>query len=456
MDRRKSVLVVEDDPVIRHYLEVALQEPYTQVTSVGDGQSAVDAINKKDYDLVFTDLKIPKLNGLQVLRHIKSNKPHINVVIGTAYGTIDNAVEAMRLGATDYLTKPFQKQDLKKVLRKLIDEKPASATPQVDVKEEIDSILLGDSDGIKRIKETIQRIAHTKATVLIEGETGAGKEVVADAIHFSSQRRDKPFIKVNCASLPDTLFESELFGYDKGAFTGATLSKKGRFELADTGTIMLDEISEQEITSQAKLLRVIQSKKVERLGNGKPIDVDARIIATTNLDLVKEIKEGRFRKDLYFRLNVVKIKVPALRDRKCDIPLLVEHFIDKVHRYHGIPKKIFTKDAINSMLDYEWPGNVRELENTIEKTMLTCDGEKIHASDLHFADEYGMLFDFLFSDDKDLTIHEAEKRLIVKSLARHGNNKTQAANSLGITVKTLRNKLKTYDQVAWEENSLVG
>jgi two-component system, NtrC family, response regulator AtoC len=453
MERRKSVLVVEDDPVIRHYLEITFQEPNTQITSVSDGQTAVDVINKRDFDLVFTDLKIPKLNGIQVLRHIKEKKPHIDVVIGTAYGTIDNAVEAMRLGASDYLTKPFQKQDIKNVLKKLLSDDVDLNVPNADVEKKIDSIMLGDSDGVKRIKRTIKKIAHTKATVLIEGETGSGKEIVADAIHYSSQRRDRPYIKVNCASFPDTLIESELFGYEKGAFTGAHISRKGRFENANTGTILLDEISEQGIASQAKLLRVIQSKQVERLGNGKPLDVDTRIIATSNRDLLAEIKAERFRKDLYFRLNVVKIRVPALRERKADIPILVDHFIDKVHDDYGIPRKVFSTDAINKMLEYDWPGNVRELENTIEKTMLTSDREKIRPEDLTFADEFGLLFDFLFGDEKELTIHEAEKRLVLNSLNRFSNNKTQAASSLGITVKTLRNKLKLYNQRSWEENS---
>ena len=453
MDRRKSVLVVEDDPVIRHYLEVTFQEPNTQIISVGDGQTAVDVINKRDFDLVFTDLKIPKLNGIQVLRHVKEKKPHIDVVIGTAYGTIDNAVEAMRLGASDYLTKPFQKQDIKNVLRKLLSDKVGMNEFKTD-SNKIDSILLGESDGIKRIKQTIEKIAQTRATVLIEGETGCGKEVVADAIHYSSQRRDRPYIKVNCASFPDTLIESELFGYEKGAFTGAHIARKGRFENANTGTILLDEISEQGVASQAKLLRVIQSKKVERLGNGKPLDIDARIIATSNRDLLEEIKAERFRKDLYFRLNVVKIRVPALRERKSDIPILVDHFIQKVHNDYGITKKVFTGDAIDRMLKYDWPGNVRELENTIEKTMLTSDRENIRPEDLQFADEFGLLFDFLFGDDKEMTIHEAEKRLILNSLNRFNNNKTQAATSLGITVKTLRNKLKLYNDRPWEENSL--
>lgn len=454
MERRKSVLVVEDDPVVRHYLEVTFQEPNTVITSVGDGQSAIDAINKKDFDLVFADVRIPKVNGIQVLQHIKEKKPHINVVIGTAYGSINNAVEAMRLGASDYLTKPFQKQEIKNVLKKFLTDEATPQPAATDVKHKIDTILLGESEGIKRIKETIQKISHTKATVLIEGETGVGKEVVADAIHYSSCRRDKPYVKVNCASLPQTLFESELFGYEKGAFTGAHITKKGKFEIAHTGTLLLDEISEQEIGSQAKLLRAIQSKRVERLGNGKPIDVDVRIIATSNRNLLEEIKQGRFRKDLYFRLNVVRIRVPALRDRKSDIPILVDHFVEQIHQEFNVPKKVFTADALKRMMDYDWPGNVRELENTIQTTMLTCDREKVKAEDIQFADEYGMLFDFLFSDESEMTIQEAEKKLILKSLSRFGNNKTQAANSLGITVKTLRNKLKLYGDEVWEENSL--
>jgi len=450
-----NILVVEDDPTVRQFLEVVIKDIDCTTMSVGDGKAAINAITKKDFDIVFTDLRIPEMSGIKVLEHIKKVKPEIDVVIGTAYGSIENAVEAMRKGAFDYLTKPYSKKDIQQLIRRVLKHRNMNQkSNQIDTADriEIGSLIVGNSTQIEEIISLVNRVAPTHASVLIEGETGVGKEVIADAIHQASSCRDKPYIKVNCAALPETLIESELFGYEKGAFTGAHMRRKGRFEQADGGTILLDEIGELPLSMQAKLLRVLQTKQFERLGDTKSIKVDTRVIATTNLDLREEVKEGRFRKDLYFRLNVIKINVPALRERKGDIPLLAEYFIKKVNSEHGSKKRV-AEDAIKRLCEYDWPGNVRELQNTIEKVTVIATNDLIKAADLEFIDDYGDLFEYLFNSDEDLTIYEAEKRLILKTLKKVSNNKTKAAHALGITVKTLRNKLKNYGENFWEENS---
>ncbi|HPG37987.1 MAG TPA: sigma-54 dependent transcriptional regulator [bacterium] len=455
MSENPSVLVVEDDPTVRQFLEVVIKDIDCVTTSVGDGKAAINAIDNNDYDIVFTDLRIPELSGIKVLEYIKKVKPEIDVVIGTAYGSIENAVEAMRKGAFDYLTKPYSKKDIQQLIRRVLKHRNVTTViPQTDPSDrlEISSILIGKSTQIEDIINLVNRIAPTNASILIEGETGVGKEVVADAIHLCSNCRENPYIKVNCAALPETLIESELFGYEKGAFTGAHMRRKGRFEQADGGTILLDEIGELPLSMQAKLLRVLQTKQFERLGDTKSIKVNTRVIATTNRDLREEVKEGRFRKDLYFRLNVIKINVPALRQRKGDIPLLAEYFIKKVNAEHGLIKTI-SEDAMKKLCDYDWPGNIRELQNTIEKVAVIALDKEIKAADLEFIDDYGDLFEYLFNSDDDLTIYEAEKRLIMKTLKKVSNNKTKAAQALGITVKTLRNKLKSYGGDFWEENS---
>ncbi len=455
MPENPSVLVVEDDPTVRQFLEVVIKDIDCVTTSVGDGKAAINAIDNNNYDIVFTDLRIPELSGIKVLEYIKKVKPEIDVVIGTAYGSIENAVEAMRKGAFDYLTKPYSKKDIQQLIRRVLKHRNVNTViPQIDPADrlEISSILIGKSTQIEDIINLVNRIAPTNASILIEGETGVGKEVVADAIHLCSTCRENPYIKVNCAALPETLIESELFGYEKGAFTGAHMRRKGRFEQADGGTILLDEIGELPLSMQAKLLRVLQTKQFERLGDTKSIKVNTRVIATTNRDLREEVKEGRFRKDLYFRLNVIKINVPALRQRKGDIPLLTDYFIKKVNAEHGLNKTI-SDEAMKKLCEYDWPGNIRELQNTIEKVAVIALNKEIKAADLEFIDDYGDLFEYLFNSDDDLTIYEAEKRLIMKTLKKVSNNKTKAAQALGITVKTLRNKLKSYGGDFWEENS---
>jgi two-component system response regulator AtoC len=453
-DRKKgcgTILVVEDDPVVRRFIEAAINRTDCKVTSVGDGKAALTAIDKEKYDLVITDLKVPAVNGIKVLEYVKKKQPDTSVVIGTAFGSIENAVEAMRKGAFDYLTKPFSVEDILEIVDRVIGYKRRQNNNSPTTSSD-GSSLIGVSHAINYIRSLITMIAPSKTTVLIEGETGVGKEVVADALQQMSNRREKPFIKVNCAALPDTLVESELFGFEKGAFTGAHARTKGRFELADSGTLLLDEIGEMSLHLQAKLLRVLQSKKFERLGSGQSIEVDVRVIATTNRDLKEEVKQNKFRKDLYFRLNVVKITVPPLRSHKDDIAPLARHFLDMYCRENEV-KKSLSQDALEKLMDYDWPGNVRELQNTIEKAVVITPREIIKAENLHFVDEYRDLFEYLFSSEDDITIYEAEKQLILTSLKRNSYNKTKTADALGITVKTLRNKLKEYGELVGEENS---
>ncbi len=438
-----NVLVVEDDPVIRQFLETAIQKRACNITSVADGRSALKAIEEKEYDLVFADLKIPEVSGMKVLEYAKRTRPDTSVVISTAYGSIENAVEAMRKGAFDYLTKPFSIQDVFDVIDRVLQDRGGEVVYPPPVPAPGSAGLLGESDAIRSIRERINRIAPTRTTVLIEGQTGVGKEVVADAVHQASDRRDKPFIKVNCAALPDALIESELFGYEKGAFTGAYMRNRGRFELADHGTILLDEIGELPLSMQAKLLRVVQYNRFERLGSGKSVGVDVRIIATTNRNLRQEVKAGRFRADLYYRLNVVPIVVPPLRARKEDIPLLANHFVALFAKENRIFKRLSTK-AMERLCQYDWPGNVRELQNVIEKAMLTANGNVIQAEDLELGEDHNDLLEYFIDNQENVTIYEAEKELILKTLKKNGNNKTKAAEALGITPKTLRNKLAEY------------
>lgn len=452
MQGRGNILVVEDDPIVRQFLEIAIKETDCTITSVSDGKRALNALENQQYDLVFTDLKLPQVSGLQVLEYVKKRNPNTDVVIGTGYGSIETAVEAMQKGAFNYLTKPYSMKDIHSVIRQALSfrKKNKDKNNSDDIKKKLDH--LGRAEQMKRIIDLISKVAPTRATILVEGETGVGKEVVADAIHLASDRNKGPYVKVNCAALPDTLAESELFGYEKGAFTGAQLRRKGRFEEANGGTLLLDEIGELSLPMQAKLLRVLQSKSFERLGSNQNIRVDVRVIATTNRDLRKEVMEGRFRKDLYFRLNVVKINVPPLRERGKDIRFLIENIFQKVCMDFGMNKKLSSR-AMDRLVHYNWPGNVRELENTLEKAIVTSNDDVIRADDLQFSDEHGDLIQYLFETEEDLTIYEAEKKLIMKTLEKYGFNKSKTANVLGITAKTLRNKLNEYGNLVGEENT---
>jgi len=441
----EKILVVDDEPLVRNFLKEVLEAEDYEVLTTEDGLSALKEVERGGIDLVITDVRMPKLNGIELLKEVKKRSPSTLVVVITAYGTIENAVEAMKNGACDYITKPLSPEQIKLAIQKASQHKNLLnenryLRSEVSQRYNFEQ-LIGRSPQMRRVYEMIDRVAPTNATVLIQGESGTGKELVARAIHYRSPRKDKPFVKVNCAALPEDLLESELFGHERGAFTGAVSKREGRFELADRGTLLLDEISETSPAFQAKLLRVLQEQEFERVGGSKTIKVDVRVIATTNKDLKQAIREGKFREDLYYRLNVLPIYLPPLRERKEDIPLLVQHFLEKYSRQNGLRIKSLSKKCLDMMMQYEWPGNVRELENVIERAVVMSEGETIFPENISLSSpvqKMGLSF------PEEITLEEMEKRLILHTLQRTGGNRTEAAKILGISVRTVRNKLKKY------------
>jgi len=391
---------------------------------------------------------MPDISGMEVLKHVKEADADKAVIMMTAYGTIDNAVEAMKHGAVDYITKPFSADSIEMAVKKVfkylnLEEENRNLRKEIDEVYGFDQII-GDSMIMNKIFEVLKSVSKSSATVFIQGPSGTGKELVARAIHFNSPRAGKPFIKTNCAALPEGLMESELFGHEKGAFTGALKTRKGRFEAADGGTLLLDEVSEMKPALQAKLLRVLQEKEFERVGDHLSIPVDVRIIATTNKEIKEEIKKETFREDLYYRLNVIPIVLPALKERRNDIPLLVDHFISKYNDIHGMAIEGIQDESVDFLMRLEWPGNVRELENRIERAVIMCKGDKLEISNFVYEDEQIDYFKSYDTDDSNITLYEMEKQLIFKTLRTCENNRTMTADTLGISVRTLRNKLNEY------------
>ncbi|MBI3357112.1 MAG: sigma-54-dependent Fis family transcriptional regulator, partial [Nitrospirae bacterium] len=416
-------------------------------TTVGSGPEALKALGEEDYAVVITDLRMKGMQGLELLTEIKRSYSDINVILMTAFGSVETAVEAMKHGASDYLTKPVKKDELVRVVERVIREaalrREVSRLRKEVHKEYSFHQILGKSKAIQAVFDLIRRVADSPTNVLITGESGTGKELVAKAIHYNSDRKEAPFIPVNCAAIPEQLLESELFGHMRGAFTDAKMDKRGLFEEAQKGTLFLDEISELPLMLQAKILRAIQEKEIRRVGATKPISVDVRIIAATNLNLTEEVKNKRFREDLYYRLNVIELKLPPLRERCEDIPLLVEAFLKKCGDARRKEIKGVSEAALAMLMDYGWPGNVRELENVIERAVTLSHGEKISPDDLPPAVQ-GARGDRRVLDEaaeKSLPLHEIEKEHIKKILEKTGGNKYQAAHALGIDRKTLYRKL---------------
>ena len=375
----EKILVVDDDDLSRSYLSEALQRNGYSVDNASDGQEAVSLTDKQNYDMVFLDMRMPRMSGLKVLERVKKTAKETTVVIMTAYGSIESAVEAMRKGAYDYIIKPFSLDNIELLLKrvqerqKLIDENKYWRS-KLDSNVENEFVIDKQSKMLE-VLNNVKRMAQSKASVLIQGESGTGKEIIAHSIYSHSQRNSKPFIKVNCAALSESLLESELFGHEKGAFTGADLKRMGRFELANGGTLLLDEISEVSPKIQAKLLRVLEQEEFERVGGSKTLKVDVRIIATTNRDLEREIEKDNFRQDLYFRLNVIPVIVPPLRERREDIPVLAEYFLKKYKSEIDTPLTRISKEAIDILVKYDWPGNVREIKNLIHRCTVMIDSE---------------------------------------------------------------------------------
>ncbi|MBD3383201.1 MAG: response regulator, partial [candidate division Zixibacteria bacterium] len=424
----KNILVVDDDNLVNEFVTETLKRLNYSVSSATSGAEALEMIESRDFDLVLSDVRMPEMDGITLLEKIKSITPDTVVVIVTAFGTVENAVNAMKKGAYDYILKPFSPDALEIVVKRALQHRHLSVEnrslkAQIREKFSFDNIV-GQNRRLRDIFDLIETAANSKATILLTGESGTGKELVAKAVHYNSPRRDNPFIRINCAALPESLIESELFGHEKGAFTGAINQTKGRFHLADQGSLLLDEISEMPIQLQSKLLRVLQESEFERVGSGTPIKVDVRIIATTNRDLMEEIKKGSFREDLYYRLNVINIEVPALRERKDDIPLLVEHFIEKFNREDDRQIKGITDKALNLLMQYPWPGNVRELENMIQRAVVTARDNVITHKD--FPQRLALGPSSTSGGDmlsEPLTISEGEKILILKSLERNSGNR---------------------------------
>src|SRR4051812_32690301 len=384
MTAKPRILIVEDEEKLRRVVQLQLQSAGFDVDQAGTAEEALTLIDRAS--LVITDLKMPGMDGLQLLALVRRQNQDLPVIVMTAFGTVENAVEAMKSGAADFLLKPFSLDHLTTVVDKALEVRALKAE-NVALKEELghryqfDSII-GRSPIMQEIFATITRVAPTRATVLLAGESGVGKDLIARAIHFHSPRRDKPFVKINCTALPENLMESELFGYEKGAFTGANQSKPGKFEQADTGTVLLDEIGDVPPSIQVKLLRVLQEREFERLGSNKTLHIDVRVIAATNQDLRVALEDGTFREDLYYRLNVVPISIPPLRARREDIPFLAEHFARTLGAENGSDIEKITDAAMKKLVEYHWRGNVRELQNVIERSLVLCAGDTLDAGDI--------------------------------------------------------------------------
>lgn len=447
-----QILIVDDEKVQREMLEGFLVKQGYGAIAAADGQRALEKFKSGTFDLVLTDYRMPAMEGIQLLKEIKRLNPEAVVVIMTAYGTVGTAVTAMKEGAYDYLTKPIDLDELLLLIQRVerevsLGQENRELKEQLREKFKVDFIVSA-SRRMEEALNLIGRVSQSPATVIILGESGTGKELIARAIHYSSARADKPFVKVNCAALPENLLESELFGHEKGAFTGAVARRIGRFEQADQGSIFLDEIGDLSPALQMKLLRVLQEKEFERLGSNQTIKSDVRVIAATNRNLEEAIKKGTFREDLYYRLNVVTISLPPLRERKEDIPLLMEHFLKKYNRENNKKVNSLSKEARDLLLRHEYPGNVRELENIIERAVVLCRGETLTTQDLplNLRDSKTEAALERAREGRNLpdTLEEIERQLIAKALERSGGVQTKAAEELGISERVLRYKMKKY------------
>jgi len=451
MSERLKILVVDDEQSHRIMLRAVLNAEGYLVTEAADGTEAVAAVGKTAFDIILLDIRMTKMDGLEALGEIRKIGPQVPVLIMTAYASVKTAVEALKAGAFDYLTKPLDIEELKILIEKALDHYHLREENLI-LKERLGdrfdfSRIIATSSKMKNLLETLAMVSPSDATVLIMGESGTGKEVIANAIHHGSSRAGMPFIKVACAALPETLLESELFGHEKGAFTGAVVRREGRFQLADRGTIFLDEVGEMSPAIQTKLLRVLQEKEFEPLGSTRTVKVDIRVITATNRNLEKEVKEGRFREDLYYRLNVVPILLPQLRERREDIPPLAEHFSHLYQEKNRKPLKGISGKALDLLVRYDWPGNIRELENCIERAVIMAREEFIVPAD--FPPQIRMLSEDEgqadFTIPSGIRIDEMERVLIVKTLTETGGNRTRSAEILGINRRTLQNKLKQYE-----------
>lgn len=447
----EKILVVDDDPLICEFIAETFRRKNIEVTKAENGKNAIALIAEKNFDLVFIDLRMPEITGIEVLRKVKEISPSTMSVIITGFGSIESAVEAMRLGAFNYLIKPFTADTIEAIINK-VNEHLELINENEYLREQVTKSgvskgkqVISASPAMKKILEDVSRVAKSNASVFITGESGTGKEVIAQVIHSQSLRADKPFIKVNCAAIPETLIESEFFGHEKGSFTGAHAKKLGRFELANGGTLMLDEVTEVPLAVQAKLLRAIQEQVFERVGGTKSVKVDVRIISTSNRDMKTVLENKILREDLFYRLNVVPVHLPALRERKEDIIPLAEFFLEKTCKENRKEKMALTESAKNKLLNYPWPGNVRELANIIERAVVMNTEKSMGPEHLYLdASASPLKTEDALTVTVGTSLAQLEKLLIIETLEKSNQNRTKAAEVLGISQRTLRNKLKEY------------
>jgi len=443
-----NILVIDDEESMRDSCRQVLSRVGHTVVAAEDGSIGLTMLKKESFDLIILDLKMPGLGGIEVLKRVKEDDPEAIVVVITGYATVDSAVEAMKNGAYDFIPKPFTPETLRMIVRRALDKRTLSLENVLLKTEMRDSygagMIIGQSESMKQVEELVLKVGPTDTTVLITGESGTGKELVARAIHNHSSRKDKPFVVVDCGSLVESLFESELFGHIKGSFTGAMATKYGRFELANGGTIFFDEIGNISTSIQANLLRVIQEREITKVGSSQVIRVDVRIIAATNKDLQRAVKEGGFRDDLFYRLSVVPITLPPLRERRDDISLLADHFLKKYNRKRKKDIKAISGRAMKVLVEYDWPGNVRELENAIERAVVLTEDDTIKPADLFY---YRLSGEIASGSEKDMfqPLSDVEKEHIIKTLKKFNGQIGKTAESLGIDRKTLRLKLKKYE-----------
>jgi two-component system response regulator HydG len=452
MKRRNSILVVDDDHAHRTMLKTLVGGWGYEVVEATDGNEAVHVAKDRPFDLVLMDIRMVKVSGIEALSEIRAYNPAIPIIMMTAYASVDTAVETLKKGAYDYLTKPLDFDELRFAMERAMDHSQLRQENRL-LRESLGGRfdrrnIIGRSGPMAALLETVAQVAPSEATVLIVGESGTGKELIAGAIHYNSHRKEGPLVKMNCAAVTETLLESELFGHEKGAFTGAYKRKEGRFVQADGGTLFLDEVSEMSLAMQAKLLRVLQEMEITRVGGEAPLKVDVRLVAATNKDLMQEIEAGRFREDLFYRLNVVTLRIPPLRERHEDIPLLAQHFLTQFAQKNQKPVKGFTPQAMDRLLKYDWPGNVRELMNAVERAVV------LSRSDYLGDEEFVLVLRNKPEEERpeqvaakgpaNLPLEEVEKTTILNTLDAAGGNKSEAARRLGITRRTLHKKLKKY------------
>jgi DNA-binding NtrC family response regulator len=441
---KPTVLVVDDEEKLRRVVGLQLKTAGFEVEQAGSAEEALKLADSAD--VILTDLRLPGISGLELLANLRRQDSHTPVIVMTAFGSIETAVDAMKAGAVDFLPKPFSLDHLMTVVNKALElrtlrDENRELRAELGQRYEFDNIV-GRSAAMREIFATVERVAPTRATVLMCGESGVGKDLIARAIHHHSPRDGRPFVKINCTALPENLMESELFGYEKGAFTGANTTKPGKFEQADTGTVFLDEIGDVPASIQVKLLRILQEREFERLGSNKTRHIDVRVLAATNVDLRAALEQGTFREDLYYRLNVLPINIPPLRERKEDIPFLAEHFVKKLRKDLGSPVQSISDAAIQRLLEYHWPGNVRELENVIERSMVLATSPVLEGGDikLDLAPKPRLSAGDGFLPE-GMTLDDYERSIIREALHRANGNKSQAARLLGLTRNALRYRL---------------